>query len=96
MGGGNKVSRDHDAPRMGSSKMPNVRERMVNTKPNTPKTSLLSRVQVKQAKGERAEVARTHIDKVTKEKVKSMGKRKQYSKHQKCRDLHPSKASRKK
>ena len=48
----------------------------VNPKPSTPKTSLLSRVQVKQAKGERAQVARTHIDKVTKGKVKLMGKRK--------------------
>ena len=25
-GGGDKVSRDHNAPRMGSTKMPNVRE----------------------------------------------------------------------
>ena len=33
--------------------------------PSTPKTSLLSGVQVKEAKGERTEVARTHMDKVT-------------------------------
>ena len=64
-------------------------------KPSMPKTSLLSRVQVKEAKGERVEVARTYIDKVTKGKMNLMGKRKQYSKHQKCRDLHPSEASRK-
>ena len=40
-----------------------------NPKPSTPKTSLLSGVQVKEAKGERVEVARTHMDKVTKRKV---------------------------
>ena len=62
-------------------------------KPSMPKTSLLSRVQVKEAKGERVEVARTYIDKVTKGKVNLMGKRKQNSKHRKCRDLHPSEAS---
>ena len=67
----------------------------LNPNPSTPKTSLLSRVQVKEAKGERVEVARTYIDKVTKGKMNLMGKRKQYSKHQKCRDLHPSEASRK-
>ena len=33
------------------------------------------------------------MDKVTKGKVNSMGKMKQYSKHRKCRGLHPSKAS---
>ena len=65
----------------------------VNPKPRTPKTSLLSRMQVKEAKDKRAEVAHTHIDKVTKGKVNSMGKRKQHSKHRKCKDLHPSKAS---
>ena len=59
-----------------------------------PKISLLSGVQVNEAKGERVEVARTYIDKVTKGKVNLMGKRKQHSKHQKCRDLHPSEASR--
>ena len=42
-----------------------------------PKTSLLSGV-VKEAKEERAKVARTHMDKVTKGKVNSMGKRKQH------------------
>ena len=51
-------------------------------------------MQVNEAKGERVEVARTYIDKVTKGKVNLMGKRKQHSKHQKCRDLHPSEASR--
>ncbi|RVW62722.1 hypothetical protein CK203_060333 [Vitis vinifera] len=66
----------------------------VNPKPSTPKTSLLSGVQVKEAKGERAEVARTHMNEVTKGKVNSMGKRKQHSKPRKCRSLHPSEASR--
>ena len=67
-----------------------------NPKPSTPKTSLLLGVQVKEAKGERAELAYTYIDKVTKGKVNLMGKRKQYSKHQKCWDLHPSEALREK
>ena len=67
-----------------------------NPKPSIPKTSLLSRVQVKEAKGKRAEVACTHMDKVTKGKVNSMGKRKQHSKHQKRTGLHPSGASREK
>ena len=150
-GRGDEVSRDHNAPIIGSSKTPNVREGrgkternefmpkikcflcdgphwardfpkrkalnamieereqeheahmgsmqllgalQVNPKPSTSKTSLLSRVQVNEAKEERAEVARTHMDKVTKEKVNSMGKRKQHSKHRKCRGLHPFKASR--
>ena len=52
--------------------------------------------QVKDAKGEQAEVSHTHMDKVTKENVNSMGKKKQYSKHQKCRGLHPFEASREK
>ena len=51
-------------------------------------------MQVNEAKGERVEVAHTHMDKVNKGKVNSMGKRKQHSKHRKCRDLHPSEASR--
>ena len=34
----------------------------VNPKPSTLKTSLLSGVQVNEAKWERAEVARTHMD----------------------------------
>ena len=68
----------------------------VNPKPSTPKTSLLSGAQVKEAKREQAEVARTHMDEVTKGKVNSMGKRKQHSKPRKCRGLHPSKASREK
>ena len=67
-----------------------------NPTPSMPKTSLLSRVQVKEAKGVRAEVARTHMDKVTKGKVNSMGKRKQHSKHQKCTGLHLSVASQEK
>ena len=33
-----------------------------NPKPSTPKTSLLSGVQVKEAKGERVEVACTHME----------------------------------
>ena len=37
----------------------------VNPNPSTPKTSLLSRVQVNEAKGEQTEIARTHMDKVT-------------------------------
>ena len=53
-------------------------------------------MQVKETKGERAKVACTHMDKVTKGKVNSMGKRKQHSKNRKCRDLHPSEASREK
>ena len=36
------------------------------------------------------------MDKVTKGKVNSMGKRKQHSKHRKCRGLHPSEASQEK
>ncbi|KAJ9675437.1 hypothetical protein PVL29_024382 [Vitis rotundifolia] len=153
MGGGDEVPRDHNAPKKGSGKTPNVREGrgkaerkeftpkikcflcdgphwardcpkrkalsamieereqedeahmgsmqllgalQFNPKPSTPKTSLLSRVQVKGAKGERAEVARTHMDEVTKGKVNSMGKRKQHSKHQKRTGLHPSEASREK
>ena len=67
-----------------------------NPTPSMPKTSLLSRVQVKEAKGVRAEVARTHMDKVTKGKVNSMGKRKQHSKHRKCTGLHLSVASQEK
>ena len=68
----------------------------VNPKRSTLKTSLLLEVQVKEAKGERVEVAHTHMNKVTKGKVNSMGKRKQHSKHRKCRYLHPFEASRKK
>ena len=65
----------------------------VNPKPSMLKTSLLSRVLVKDAKGERAEVARTHMDKVTKGKFNSMCKMEQHFKHQKCKCLHPSGAS---
>ena len=36
------------------------------------------------------------MDKVTKGKVNYLGKRKQHSKHRKCRGLHPSEASREK
>ena len=68
----------------------------VNPKPSTSKTSLLSGVQVKEAKGERVEVAHTHMDEVTKGKVNSMGKMKQHSKHRKCIGLHPSEASQEK
>ncbi|RVX13467.1 hypothetical protein CK203_021102 [Vitis vinifera] len=67
-----------------------------NPKPSTPKTSLLTGVQVKEEKGERAEVARTHMEEVTKGKVNSMGKRKQHSKHRKRTGLHPSEVSREK
>ena len=150
MSGGDEVSRDHNALRMGSGKMPNVQEVRgkaerkdftlkikcflcdgpywardcpkrkalsamieerkqegkahmssmqllgalpVNPKPSTPKTSLLSGVQVKEVKGERIGVARTHMDKVTKGKVNLTGKRKQHFKHRKRKCLHPSKAS---
>nr|CAN82111.1 hypothetical protein VITISV_002744 [Vitis vinifera] len=67
-----------------------------NPKPSMPKTSLLAGVQVKEEKGERAKVARTHMEEVTKGKVNSMGKKKQHSKHRKCTGLHPSEASREK
>ncbi|RVW17620.1 hypothetical protein CK203_096706 [Vitis vinifera] len=67
-----------------------------NPKPSMPETSLLAGVQVKEEKGERAEVARTHMEEVTKGKVNSMGKRKQHSKHWKRTGLHPSEASREK
>ena len=53
-------------------------------------------MQVKEAKGERVEVACTHMDKVTKGKVNSMGKKKQHFKHEKCTGLHPSEASKEK
>ncbi|RVW43565.1 hypothetical protein CK203_107076 [Vitis vinifera] len=148
-GGEDEVPRDHNAPKKGSGKTPNVREGrgkaerkeftlktkcflcdgphwardclkrkalsamieereqedeahmgsmqllgalQFNPKPSTPKTSLLSGVQVKEAKGERAEVAHTHMEEVTKGKVNSMGKRKQHSKHRKHTGLHPSEA----
>ena len=68
----------------------------VNPKPSTPKTFLLSGVQVNEAKGERAKVAHTHMDKVTKEKVNSIGKRKQHFKHRKHKGLHPFQASQEK
>ncbi|RVW60583.1 hypothetical protein CK203_064970 [Vitis vinifera] len=153
MGGGDEVPRDHNAPKNGSGKTPNVREGrgkaekkeftpkikcflcdgphwardcpkrkalsamieereqedeahmgsmqllgalQFNPKPSTPKTSILARVQVKEEKGERAEVARTHMEELTKGKVNSMGKRKQHSKHRKRTGLHPSGASREK
>ena len=47
-------------------------------------------MQVKEAKEERVVVAYTHMDKVTKEKVNSIGNRKQHSKHKKCKCLHSS------
>ena len=53
-------------------------------------------MQVKEAKEERAEVARTHMEEVTKGEVNSMGKRKQHSKHRKRTGLHPFEASREK
>ena len=65
----------------------------VNPKPSTPKTSLQSEVQVKRAKEEQVEVAYTHMDKVTKGNVNSLGKRKQHSKLWKHRCLYPSEAS---
>ena len=68
----------------------------VNPKPSTHKTSLLSGVQVNKVKRERAEIAHIHMDKVTKEKVSSMGKRKQHFKHRKHKGLHPFQASQEK
>ena len=65
----------------------------VNPMPIMPKISLLLGVQVKEAKGKQAEVAITYMNKVTKGKVNSMGKRKQHSKHRKRRCLHPFEAS---
>ena len=64
--------------------------------PSTPKTSLLLGVQVKEAKGERAEVACTHMEEVTKGNVSLMGKRKQHFKYRRRKGLHPSEASREK
>ena len=152
-GGGDEVSRDHNAPRMGSGKTPNVREErgkverkefmpkikcflcngphlaqdcpkrkvlnamieereqedeahmgsmlllgalQFNLKSSTPKTSILLGVLVNEAKGERVKVVCTYIDKVTKGKVNSMGKRKQHFKHRKYTGLHPSEASQEK
>ena len=68
----------------------------VNPKPSMLKTSLLLGVQVNKAKRERAEVAHPHMDKVTKGKVNSMGKKKQRSKHQRRKCLHPFGASQEK
>ena len=85
-----KKEQEHEA-HMGSMQLLGALQ--VNPKPSTSKTSLLSGAQVKKAKRERAEVARTHMDEVTKGKVNSMGKRKQHSKPRKCRGLHPSEAS---
>ena len=65
----------------------------VNPRPSTHKISLLLGVQVNEAKREQVEVAHIHMDKVTKENVSSMGKRKQHSKHGKHKGLHPSQAS---
>ncbi|KAL6316722.1 hypothetical protein AAG906_019653 [Vitis piasezkii] len=75
-GGGDEVSRDHNAPIMGFGKMPNIREGrdeahmgsmmllgalQVNPKPSMPKTFLLLGVQVKEAKEECLEkVLETH------------------------------------
>ncbi|KAL6315224.1 hypothetical protein AAG906_037456 [Vitis piasezkii] len=92
-GGEDEVSRDYNALRMGSDKTPNIQEGRVNPKPSTLKTFLLLGVQVNEAKEERVEVARIHMDKVTKGKVNSMGKRKQHSRNRKCKSLHPSEAS---
>ena len=82
---------DHEA-HMGSMQLLGALQ--VNPKLSTPKTSLLSGVQVKEAKEEQFEVTRTHMDRVTKGKVNSMGKRKQHSRNRKCKSLHPSEASR--
>ncbi|KAL6350049.1 hypothetical protein AAG906_003983 [Vitis piasezkii] len=89
-----KEREQEDEAHMGSMQLLGAFQ--VNPKPSTPKTSLLSGVQVNEAKRERAEVARTHMEEVTKGKVNSMGKRKQHSKHRKRTGLHPSEASREK
>ena len=89
-----KEREQEDEAHMGSMQLLGALQ--FNPKPSMPKTSLLSGVQVKEAKGEWVKVARTYIDKVTKGKVNLMGKRKQHSKHRKCKDLHPSKASQEK
>ncbi|RVW27270.1 hypothetical protein CK203_103098 [Vitis vinifera] len=94
-GGGDEVSKDHNAPRMESGKTPNIREGKGLFKEEgaqchdrgggTRRQSTYElNVAARSQKGSRAEVAHTHMDKVTKEKVNSMGKRKQHSKHQKC------------
>ena len=72
-----KEMEQEDEAHMGSMQLLGALQ--VNPKPSMPKTSLLSRVQVNEAKGERAKVALTHMDKVTKGKVNLMGKRKQHS-----------------
>ena len=59
----------------------------VNPMPIMPKISLLLGVQVKEAKRKQVEVAITYMNKVTKGKVNSMGKKKQHFKHRKCRCL---------
>ncbi|RVW78553.1 hypothetical protein CK203_049785 [Vitis vinifera] len=87
-------SKQEDEAHMGSMQLLGALQ--FNPKPSTPKTSLLAGVQVKEEKWERAEVARTHMEEVTKGKVNSMGKRKQHSKHRKRTGLHPSGASREK
>ena len=40
-----------------------------NPKPSTPETSILAGVQVKEEKGERAEVARTHMERSEERRV---------------------------
>ncbi|WJZ96495.1 hypothetical protein VitviT2T_015177 [Vitis vinifera] len=89
-----KEREQEDEAHMGSMQLLGALQ--FNPKPSTPETSLLAGVQVKEEKGERAEVARTHMEEVTKGKVNSMGKRKQHSKHRKRMGLHPSEASREK
>ena len=87
-----KEREQEDEAHMGSMQLLGALQ--FNPNPSMPKTSLLSGVQVKEAKWERAEVAHTYINKVTKRKVNLMSKRKQHSKHKKCKDLHPSEVSR--
>ena len=86
-----KEMEQEDEAHMGSMQLLSALQ--VNPMPITPKISLLLGVKVKETKREQDEVAITYMSKVTKGKVNSMGKRKQHSKHRKCRCLHPSKAS---
>ena len=86
-----KEMEQEDEAHMGSMQLLGALQ--VNPLPITPKISLLIRVKVNETKDEQDEVAITYMNKVTKGKVNSMGKRKQHSKHRKRRCLHPSKTS---
>ena len=74
-----KEREQEDEAHMGSMQLLGALQ--FNPNPSMPKTSLLSGMQLNEAKWERAKVAHTYIDKVPKGKVNLMGKRKQHSKH---------------